>query len=67
MLNVNNCKKYFMYHLRWQGSNIIFLPIMWALEEIFSSLSIRLTISAFVGACIFWYLDKWIFNQKKEE
>lgn len=56
-------KKYLMYHLRWQAGIFISWPVLHVLEIIgITSILFKMTVVSFVGACIFWHIDKWIFK-----
>ncbi len=54
-------KRYGIYHARWQVSTVVMaLPI-----TIFSrhfEPFIALALSQVIGACVFWYVDSWIFE-----
>lgn len=62
---LKNKLPYIFYHLRWQGSIICLWPFLYLLEHLIDSLAIRLILANFIGACIFWYIDKIIFLLKK--
>lgn len=59
-----NKTKYVMYHGRWQASTVIMsVPITifsWRFHPV-----IALAFAQFIGACLFWYVDKWIFTSEK--
>lgn len=57
--------KYFIYHLRWQFSGVVMLPFM-ALLEAHLPLWQNLAVGSFAGAMVFWFIDKKIFKEKKE-
>jgi len=54
-------KRYIIYHIRWQLSAWLMLPIMTILESSLP-LWINLMIGQCFGAIIFWTIDKWIFK-----
>jgi len=56
-------KRYLIYHLRWQISAWVMLPIMSILEKKGLPLWINLMIGQAFGACIFYFVDKWIFRK----
>ncbi len=58
-------KKYTIYHIRWQISALVMMPIMIFLEQ-HLPLWQNLMIGQFVGALIFWNIDKWIFGRHNE-
>ena len=57
-------KRFIIYALRWQLST----PVMWPVLAYFASLGfnyfIALAAANFVGACIFFWVDKFIFRTK---
>jgi hypothetical protein len=65
MKKIGNQKlKYFIYHMRWQFSWVVMIPIMTLLENIIP-LWMNLSVGSFFGACVFWYIDKKIFKENK--
>lgn len=54
-------KQYFIYHIRWQVSAWVMMPFIYTLKAL--PLWQSFCISQFVGAIIFWYVDKRIFNK----
>lgn len=64
-MNKNLLKKYFFYLIRWQLSTpILAVCLIWlsSLGEIWSTI-----IANFIGALIFFWIDKIIFKEKKDE
>lgn len=59
-------KRYGIYHLRWQISALVMMPIMMFLES-HLPLWQNLMVGQFVGAIIFWQIDKWIFKHHNED
>jgi hypothetical protein len=55
-------KQYLIYHIRWQLSAWIMMPVIYQLKEL--PLWMSFCISQFVGAIIFWYVDKRIFSKE---
>ena len=55
-------KRYLIYHLRWQVSAFVMMPIMAYLEGKVP-LEINLMIGQFIGALIFWWIDRLIFKK----
>jgi len=53
---------YIIYHLRWQGSIVCLWPVMYLLEHLINSIAIKLILANFIGACIFWFVDRLIFS-----
>jgi len=60
-------KQYGVYHLRWQLSAFLMMPFMIGLEIIGLPLWINLMIGQFIGAIVFWEIDKRIFGQHKKD
>jgi len=61
-----NLRKYLIYHGRWQASTVVMLAPITFFSWYFGP-QISLVFSQFIGACIFWYVDKWIFNDRDEK
>jgi hypothetical protein len=56
--------KYLQYHGRWQLSTLVMTPFMYFFTESMGLPSVyALPIVQFIGACIFWYVDRWIFEE----
>lgn len=53
--------RYVVYHLRWQISAIVMMPVMYSLNSFQLPLWATLMLSQFFGALIFWYIDLFIF------
>lgn len=59
-------KKYVAYHLRWQLGWFVFTPILYILIDYFKfPLWSSMIIAQFIGACIFWYVDRLIFKNNQ--
>jgi len=56
-------KRYLIYHLRWQVSAWVMLPLMNFLNSQNIPLWLNLMIGQCFGACVFWFIDKWIFKK----
>jgi len=56
-------KKYLIYHGRWQLSTVVMSGPITLFSYYFSPI-IALAFSQVIGACVFWYIDKWIFNDE---
>lgn len=57
---LNRVRKFLLYAFRWQLST----PILWAVLMCLGR-SIWATIAAnLIGACIFYYVDKFIFRER---
>jgi len=54
-------KRYALYHLRWQVSAWVMLPVMAILESILPLWS-NLMVGQFFGALTFWWVDRFIFR-----
>jgi len=55
-------KRFILYVLRWECST----PVLWVVMELMTNWPAwKVAIIAnFMGACIFFKLDKWIFKKK---
>ena len=59
--------KYLLYHLRWQTGFIIQFPLTYLFIDIMQLPTwIYCILFAFIGACIYWYVDKAIFKIDKK-
>lgn len=54
-------KRWLVYVLRWQASAVVMAPFMWALEP-YASPTVALFVCQFVGAVIFYGIDRRIFK-----
>jgi len=61
-----NNKQYLIYHFRWQVSAWVMLPFMLLLQAYFP-LWANLMIGQFIGALIFWFVDKRIFGHHNKD
>ncbi|MCL2484095.1 MAG: hypothetical protein FWD89_03495 [Firmicutes bacterium] len=59
-------KKYSMYIVRWQLSTPILYVVIWALTGIIDAIWITI-IANFIGALIFFWVDKFIFRKKRSK
>ena len=57
-------KRYFEYHLRWQVSGGLMIPIMYTIEHFGKPLWTNIMIAQLIGAIVFWKIDKWLFEHK---
>ncbi len=57
-------KRYATYHLRWQASTVVMLGPMALFAAMGIGRYLSLVLVQIVGACIFWYVDKWIFSDE---
>lgn len=53
--------RFLIYLLRWIISGFVMLPIMWSLEP-YVSLWVNILVGQVFGACIFYFIDRRIFN-----
>jgi len=53
--------KYVIYHSRWQLSTVVMAIPITVFSAYFPPYA-ALALAQVVGACIFWYVDKWIFS-----
>ncbi len=56
-------RKYLKYNIRWQAGFIVCYPCMWFFQD-YMQWSIATSVIAFqfVGANIFFWVDRWIFG-----
>jgi hypothetical protein len=60
-----NWKKYGIYHARWQLSTVVMSAPLYVLTDVVGLMSVvALPIVQFLGACVFWYVDGWIFDEE---
>jgi hypothetical protein len=57
--------RYIVYHLRWQLSAVVMMPVMYSLYAFQLPLWATLMLSQFFGALIFWYIDLLIFTNTR--
>lgn len=57
-------KKFLLYAFRWQLSTPILAVCYWGLDDL--GITLATIIANFIGACIFFFVDKWIFGKKKK-
>jgi len=62
-------KRFVLYALRWQLSTPVLAPILIFSSEVFSAnaavnFTIATIIANFIGSCIFFWVDKFIFGAK---
>lgn len=53
--------RYLLYHLRWQLST----PILWYVVDTLGSGVYQTVVANAIGACIFYFVDKYIFCRKE--
>lgn len=64
---MNMCiKRFFMYLLRWQLSTPILTIIIWLLESKISCIGATI-VANFIGGCMFYWIDKYIFLKHRHE
>ena len=55
-------KRYLKYNIRWQARFVICYPCMWVFQDHLQwSTATSVIAFQFVGANIFYWVDKWIF------
>ncbi len=54
-------KRYAIYHARWQLSTVVMAVPITLLERHFP-VYVALALAQFLGACVFWFVDSWIFD-----
>ena len=60
----SDTKRYLEYHARWQVSGVIMIPLMYLIKYLGFTLYMNIIIAQFVGAIVFWKIDKWLFEHK---
>jgi hypothetical protein len=58
-------RRYVLYHGRWQLSTLVMVGPMWLLGQFNVSRPVSLVLVQAMGACIFYYIDYWIFNDNE--
>lgn len=53
-------RKYLAYHLRWQISGIVMMPVLMLTKNLGTIVGV--IIAQLIGAIIFWFIDKRIFK-----
>ena len=53
-------RKYLVYHLRWQISGIIMMPVLMFTKNLGTVVGV--IIAQLIGAIIFWFVDRKIFK-----
>ena len=57
--------KHVKYHLRWQAGFFVCFPCMWVFSDVLElPLWLAVVMFQFVGALIFYHVDKYIFKKK---
>lgn len=59
-------KRFFMYLLRWQLSTPILALVMWLLEPKMGYVGATI-VANFIGGCMFYWVDKYIFLKHRHE
>jgi len=60
--------KYLKYHVRWQSGFLVCYPCMWLFNGYLNwSIATSVIAFQFVGAVVYYQIDKWIFNKKIEK
>ena len=59
-------KRFFMYLLRWQLSTPILALVMWLLESKMGYVGATI-VANFIGGCMFYWVDKYIFLKHRHE
>jgi|LakMenEpi03Aug12_release.lakeMendotaPanAssembly.Ray.scaffolds.fasta_scaffold274188_2 hypothetical protein len=64
---MKNLKTYLLYHLKWQTGIVISWPCMYVMHDVWGWNNFWTIIGfQFVGALIFWNIDKLIFKHDKK-
>jgi hypothetical protein len=63
---MKNLKQYILYHIKWQTGVVVSWPCMYLMHDIWGWNNFWTIIGfQFVGALIFWNIDKLIFKHDK--
>lgn len=63
---MKNLKRYLIYHAKWQLGIVVSWPCMWLMHDVWGWSNFWTIIGfQFVGALIFWNIDKLIFKNDK--
>jgi len=60
MINKLKMCKYLIYHLRWQISGVVMMPVLMCTKNLGTVIGV--IIAQLIGAMIFWFVDKRIFK-----
>ena len=57
-------KKYLIYHARWQTGFILQYPLTYLMIDMWQLPTwLYCVLFAFIGACVYWFVDQWIFKK----
>lgn len=59
-------KRFLMYALRWQLSTPVYALVLYFVSDNFGYTT-KTMIANFIGACIFYWVDKFIFLKHRHE
>lgn len=59
-------KRFAMYAFRWQLSTPVYAGVLYLMSDKFGYTS-KTIIANFIGACIFYWVDKFIFLKHRHE
>ena len=63
---MKNLKRYVLYHIKWQTGVVVSWPCMYLMHDVWGWNNFWTIIGfQFVGALIFWNIDKLIFKHDK--
>ena len=63
MKSLKKYEQYVLYHLKWQVGIVVSLPCMYILHDILGWSNFATIVGfQFIGALIFWNIDKYIFS-----
>ena len=67
MKKLSKYKQYIMYHLKWQIGIVVSLPCMYILHDVLHWNNFSTIVGfQFIGALLFWNVDKFIFKENLE-
>ena len=63
---IDKIKQFGFYALRWQLSTPVYACVLYLLNDKFGYV-LETMLANFIGACIFFWVDKFIFSRKKKD
>lgn len=58
-------KKFLLYSLKWELGSLVMIPVLLYIPT--DNVILKTIIGNFIGAIIFFRIDKWIFSRDKKE
>ena len=69
LLVASGMVKFLLYLARWQASSVVLAPVLALMTNtpVYDGKVILATIiSNFIGGCVFFWIDRWIFKEKRQ-